>query len=104
MRRFLCMILLLVGCTSEVASTEIGLNELDRQNQDVISPGPININGPHIEEEDNDLPVFDACLCEFHSWEERGLMCVGVICTEVCSQKMQDCNEARRACVPLERF
>lgn len=96
------MFLLLVGCTFEVASSsEVGLNELDRQNQDVISPGPIN--GPYIEQNE-DLPVFDACLCEFHSWEERGLMCVGVICTEVCSQKVQDCNEARRACVPLERF
>lgn len=50
-------------------------------------------------ENDLGLPAEDACFCEWQSWDERGLMCVGVVCSESCPQTYRECREVRRACI-----
>lgn len=48
-------------------------------------------------------PRFDSppCICEWEVYFTGGLVCVGIICSEVCDDAASACAEQTSACQPL---
>lgn len=103
----------LIGCTNQVlspeeAASEEYLNELNVENTepDVVNvPGGSVLTIPEVGETnlgfpDGDDAITMPCVCEWEAWRTtNGLMCVGVVCSDSCPQRVVECNEIRRACV-----
>ena len=52
------------------------------------------------EDLEEPYPLYEPCLCEYTAWKDHDLVCVGIRCTDECSEEVRSCNERRRACVP----
>ena len=77
------------------------LRELENVNEaaPTYTPNPI-ITYEEAPVEVPPLMSYEPCICEYYSWRDHDLICVGLLCTESCSLEMRSCNESRRACVP----
>ena len=66
----------------------------------VYTPSTPLPNLNYSEDLEEAYPIYEPCLCEYAAWKDNGLICVGIRCTEECSEEVRSCNERRRACVP----
>jgi len=88
------------GCVN-TPPTSLTVEEL-RELENVGDNDPIYTPGVTYEEmpvEPPPLMSYEPCICAFYSWRERGLICVGLVCTESCPLETRTCNESRRACI-----
>lgn len=99
MKRF-AYILLLAGCLNAPPSA-LNIEEL-RELENTGENDIIYTPGLDYEEPAVDLPPlmsYEPCICAYYSWRERGLICVGLVCTDSCPTETRTCNESRRACI-----
>jgi hypothetical protein len=104
---FLLPLLILFGCAQvedgELSATYLIDNELSQpESSEVIeepSSGtpllPVELG---VDPAPVSLIVSDPCFCEWRAWEDRGLLCMGVVCSEACSSEFRECREIRRIC------
>lgn len=91
------------GCVN-TPPTSFTVEEL-RELENVEDPAPIYTPNQTVDYEEDPLNVpplmsYEPCICAFYSWRERGLICVGLVCTESCPSETRACNESRKACIP----
>lgn len=91
------------GCVNAEASVHVeALHELENLSETELlyTPAPLpTIN--YSEDLEEAYPIYEPCLCEYSAWKDNGLICVGIRCTDECSEEVRSCNERRRACVPI---
>lgn len=105
MKHLVLLSIFAVGCAQIGPSySEENLlgSELENQYENQAVTEPMDF-GPSVDYEETPpeliLPYEEACTCEWEMWNDRGLLCLGVVCSDMCSDEIAACREVRHACV-----